>query len=231
MTFQFLCPQGHLLEGDEAQMGQPCDCPMCGTRFIIPVVETGGGAPGSAPDGAPGSVADGAAPGVGDVAAGPTAGANPFEFAGTPDDQSARFLPPSAGGDPAGGPPADAPAGDVAPNFAGPESLGGGPAVVGNPFAPGAEQEGPRLLHIPCPNGHELETPDDMLGQQVLCPFCGAQFELRYKDSIENKRQKKQERDRRDRRVSERWFQWAIVIAAIVLIGLVVMIAVTRGSR
>src|SRR5688572_15634688 len=36
MSFQFLCPQGHLLEGIESQMGQQCQCPICGTAFIVP---------------------------------------------------------------------------------------------------------------------------------------------------------------------------------------------------
>ncbi len=39
MTFQFLCPQGHLLQGEEAHMGMECQCPQCGTAFIIPTIE------------------------------------------------------------------------------------------------------------------------------------------------------------------------------------------------
>ena len=34
--FQFACPAGHLLEGEESQAGQQCDCPMCGVAFVIP---------------------------------------------------------------------------------------------------------------------------------------------------------------------------------------------------
>lgn len=36
MAFQFLCPQGHLLEGDESQAGQECKCPYCGVLFVVP---------------------------------------------------------------------------------------------------------------------------------------------------------------------------------------------------
>src|SRR5436190_10096813 len=36
MSFQFQCPQGHLLEGDPSQAGQTCNCPTCGMLFIIP---------------------------------------------------------------------------------------------------------------------------------------------------------------------------------------------------
>ncbi len=38
MQFQFMCPHGHLLQGDIAQMGMPCQCPHCGITFIIPQV-------------------------------------------------------------------------------------------------------------------------------------------------------------------------------------------------
>jgi hypothetical protein len=38
MPFQFMCPQGHLLEGHESQMGQQVHCPLCGTLMIVPVI-------------------------------------------------------------------------------------------------------------------------------------------------------------------------------------------------
>jgi hypothetical protein len=38
MPFQFMCPQGHLLEGHETQMGQQVQCPICGTLLIVPTV-------------------------------------------------------------------------------------------------------------------------------------------------------------------------------------------------
>ena len=44
MPFQFMCPQGHLLEGHESQMGQQVPCPLCGTLLIIPTI----GPPGAA---------------------------------------------------------------------------------------------------------------------------------------------------------------------------------------
>jgi hypothetical protein len=36
MAFQFLCPQGHLLQGEESLVGQPCQCPQCGVQFLVP---------------------------------------------------------------------------------------------------------------------------------------------------------------------------------------------------
>jgi hypothetical protein len=93
-------------------------------------------------------------------------------------------------------------------------------------FDPLGEVTGPKMLHIPCPKGHELETPPEMLGEDVICPHCGSQFTLKEKDSVEYKRKKKQEQEKRDIRSGKNWFAWAVVTVAIVLIGLIVMIAI-----
>ena len=146
MPFQFTCPQGHLLEGDESQAGQQCQCPTCGMLFLIP--------------------------------------------------QPAALAEPDAG-------LVDA-------------------AMAEDPFATGPAE--PRLLHIPCPNGHELETPDDMIGQEVLCPHCGAQFVLREQDSLESRRVREIELERRLREQSKAWFNWAIVVAVLVVLTLVGLI-------
>ena len=82
----------------------------------------------------------------------------------------------------------------------------------------------PGLLHIPCPNGHELETPVEMLGQDVLCPHCKAQFHLRRQDSIEAQR----EQELLDQRRAEAWLRWSIAAAVIVVIGLITMIVMSH---
>lgn len=182
MAFQFQCPQGHLLEGNESQAGQQCQCPMCGMLFIIPQ-----------PIGAPAPVYEQ-----------PPASYHPGDrFAGTAGqpaaEPSAPFVPGAAAGDP------------NAPFVPGAAS----PAAPANPIAAPAE---PELLHIPCPNGHELETPEEMLDQEVLCPQCNAQFRLRRKDSVEFKRKKEQEDRIRLEKTGNLWLTWAIV--AVVLVGL-----------
>src|SRR5687768_12387862 len=130
MAFQFQCPQGHLLSGDESQAGQQCHCPTCGMLFIIPQ------------------------PIVAPVAA-----------AGGAYDPTNRWSA-IAEQSPAAEAPAFVPGAAAAPTAT---------------MAPAAPAE-PELLHIPCPNGHELETPLDMLDQEVLCPQCNAQFRLRRKN-------------------------------------------------
>lgn len=79
----------------------------------------------------------------------------------------------------------------------------------------------PELLHIPCPNGHELETPLDMLEQEVLCPTCNAQFRLRKKDSREYKRKKAETEMIKEIKTGNLWLNIAIVAA--VLVGLLVV--------
>jgi rubredoxin len=186
MSFQFQCPQGHLLEGDPSQAGQQCACPTCGTLFIIP-----------APVYAPSAAAPWAGP----------AGAQPTPWApGAPAGPEASPQSPYA---PAGAPQ--------------------------QPATPAAEEpKEPELLHIPCPNGHELETPLDMLDQDVLCPQCQAQFTLRRRDSIEYKKKKEEEDRRREAKASKLALNAAIVAAvlvALLLIGLLVMATLGRTPK
>jgi len=84
-----------------------------------------------------------------------------------------------------------------------------------------AEAAPPEVLHIPCPNGHELETPLDMLDQEVLCPQCHAQFLLRRKDSVEYKRKKHETEQIKEIKAGNLWLNIAIVAA--VLVGLLVV--------
>jgi hypothetical protein len=93
-------------------------------------------------------------------------------------------------------------------------------------FDPTGAVAGPKMLHIPCPNGHVLETPPEMVGEEVICPHCSRQFTLREKDSQEYKRKRREDQEKRDIRAGKNWFTWAVLIAAVVVIGLIVMIAV-----
>ena len=193
MTFQFMCPHGHLLQGDYSQMGMPCQCPHCGITFIIPRV---------------------------DVQPQHYAPANPY-----PDQYAPQ---PSYGGytdEPAPQPshqevfdhPAPAPEPEM-PAEEHPNSLVAAMEIVESPVA----QSDPNILHIPCPNGHTLETPPDMIGQEVLCPHCAAQFRLRNEDSVEYKHRQEQIMARR----SEFWFKWSIAAAVVVVLGLIGMFVV-----
>lgn len=205
MTFQFLCPQGHLLEGEETQMGQQCDCPMCGMRFIIPTIA------GAAPTGQAGGY--GAAEYGGGQYADPGYGQAGYGGGYQQPDAGLDFSQPSAPFDPF------AAAAEAEANY--------DPMAAVADDAVDAE---PKILHIPCPAGHELETPPEMIGQDVLCPYCGVQFNLRYKDSLEYKAELAAERERKEHKAGKMWFQWAIIAAVVVLGGLIGMVVYTMQT-
>jgi hypothetical protein len=171
MAFQFLCPEGHLLEIEESQVGQKCRCPQCSVEFLVPE-----------PDAPP-----------------PVQPSEPSGFpvirTGDPHKDVANV----------GGLSAD----DVAAGFG----------------VPAAETRS--LVHIPCPRGHVLETPREMIGQDAMCPFCQTQFHLRLEDSEEYRRQQAEQQERREQRVGQTWMYWSFAIAAVVLLGLLLLIVLS----
>lgn len=78
------------------------------------------------------------------------------------------------------------------------------------------------MLHIPCPNGHELETPYDMLGQRAMCPHCGVEFKLKREKSVEYLR----EQEIIERQRAKFWFQLAVIAAGFVVVVILAMIAI-----
>ncbi len=153
MPFQFYCPQGHLLQGDESQMGRQSQCPLCGSLFVVPTPN-----PGMAQSGM-------------------------------------------------GGPPAPPPQQE----FVTPEvDVQAEPAPEPEPEPVPVEPEIPELLHIPCPNGHVLETPSDILGKRALCPHCHQQMDLLYENSVEYKRKIEQERLQKEEAVNQAFVTWSI---------------------
>ena len=83
------------------------------------------------------------------------------------------------------------------------------------------------ILHIPCPNGHELETPRDMLNKEAMCPFCDSRFHLLERNSVEFIRKKELAEQLEDHRAGKRWLNWAIIfiVIALLLFGLMFVLA------
>ncbi len=99
----------------------------------------------------------------------------------------------------------------------------GGATGVPPPQAPAPtfDLREPELLHIPCPQCKELlETPIEMLDQEVLCPHCQAQFQLRRRDSVEFKRKKDQEAQIKEIKAGNTWLNLAIVAVVLVVLFL-----------
>lgn len=215
MPFQVYCPQGHLLEVHESQMGQHSQCPLCQTVFVVPVVQSAGQenwAPGYQQPSFPGGF--------------PQQG---FQQPGYPQQDPGGF---------AGGGGFEQPAGPVFPQMepeapAFPNFQTDSEAPAGNdPNAPATPPEEakpaappePEFLKIPCPQGHELETPLDMLGQEVLCPVCNSQFLLRREDSLEFKAARAEAQKKREERINQAALKWSIIAAVVVALGIIGML-------
>jgi len=81
------------------------------------------------------------------------------------------------------------------------------------------------LLHIPCPQCQKvLETPVEMLHQDVVCPHCQAPFSLHLRDSIEYKKKKERQQRVKERRMNYGWLIGGIAVVALVVIFLVCLI-------
>ncbi len=207
MVFQFFCPQEHLLEADLSQIGQQCMCPYCRSIFLVPEparavpIDSRRGPPDSEPR--------------------PPVSRESSDSAPPPADRTAAEVPAIAIRNARTGRSAT-----VFPEIRTEPGSASDPSTTETaPEFPGKiERELPPVLHILCPSGHELETPREMLGQDALCPFCRIQFPLRYEDSLEHREQKALERQRREEALARAWVKWSIVAAAVVVIGVIVMI-------
>src|SRR6185295_16379274 len=206
MPFQFYCPQGHLLEGHESQMGQQSQCPMCGSVFMIPMMQPQPQQPyAPAPQyGQPGAF--GGAPQFGQA---------PQQYGQAP--QQFGQMP---------GGPAPFPQMEQPPAPA-PEPPPPEPQPEPEPEKP-PEQ---RVVRIPCPNGHELETPSDMFGQQALCPYCNTQFELRFEDSLEYKAELAEAKRQKEERFNQLLIKTAIrfaIFVGVMIVGMVLWLTFIR---
>jgi hypothetical protein len=107
-----------------------------------------------------------------------------------------------------------------------PEPVGAPATPVPEPAPEPEKPAEPELLHIPCPNGHELEVPPEMLDTEVLCPHCNAQFHLRAKDSIEHRKRREQAEALREAQTNKFWYQFSIgvvIVVALLLMTLIIM--------
>jgi hypothetical protein len=240
MPIQIRCTCQQILAVDEAYQGQVVGCPYCGTPLTVPVMQ-------QAPQGYPPPPAGYAQqapqgyppPGMVPQNPYPTSPAvpsanNPFGSAPSPAESNpfaAAQAPKFPGPSPAGNAPSmpflamDVPG---KRNASLNELSSDAPNVPGDWDEPGMED--PRFWHIPCPNGHVLETPEDMLDQDVLCPYCETQFTLRKFQSVEETERRERERAIRDEKAGQIWLKWAIGIAAVVILGVIVMIAISASQ-
>jgi hypothetical protein len=87
------------------------------------------------------------------------------------------------------------------------------------------------LLHIPCPKCQKvLETPVEMLHQDVVCPHCQAPFCLHLRDSIEYKKKKERQQRVKERRTNYAWLIGGIAVVALVVVFLLYLIVSSPGK-
>jgi hypothetical protein len=87
------------------------------------------------------------------------------------------------------------------------------------------EPVAPQVYRIPCPKGHILETPSDMIGQQALCPYCNTQFALRVEDSVEYQEEQAAAKLRREEEINRLWVKWsirAVIFVVVMFVGMMV---------
>lgn len=163
MPFQFFCPQGHVLNGDESQVGQPCQCPYCGSSFVIPQAS---GAPqgpmqwpgqGGGGFGQPGFPAAGAMPGMASMPGMQPMAGGPFQMgmpgAGQPGAMPMGMMPMPGTGF------------ETQP----PQSFGAGqpgaPAAASPPAAKAKDSEGSGLI-LPFDPAEKDPLPFDLPGSE-----------------------------------------------------------------
>lgn len=125
------------------------------------------------------------------------------------------------------------PAGAFGDFPAGPEPTGPplpqGPPGLPDLLGPNPHASLQAVVHIPCPQGHVLEVPREMLEQTAVCPHCNSQFKLAEKKSLEWQKKHEEELSRQEAQAGRTWLNWAIVIATLAVIGLIVLIAATAS--
>ena len=201
MSFQFRCPQGHLLEGETEDVGQVVHCPVCGVPLTIPAAPY---APTAAPVTPP--VPASTIP-TAEVMAPPPVEAEPetetFPDVGQPphpQQEAAEDFAIETGKE-------KSETDDQLPDF---ES--------GN-----ANQD---ELHIPCPNGHVLAVTRDMLDEEALCPFCDEQFELKERHSQEAIAKRELQAEKREEKQERVYLYWGIGIMVLGIISVVTFIII-----
>ena len=223
MNFQFYCPQGHLLQSDTANAGYTIACPICGTQFIVPAppqslldaakqeAQTENDEDDEDEDEAEEDLfafrGKGKGKGKG-KSSGATTNLNELLAAQDDDDDEDE----EEDDEDEDGDDEDEDEDDEA------EEGGNGGIFSFDPSNDRRSDLPP--LHIPCPKGHVLEVPREILGEEVECPYCGEQFLLKRERSFEYINDRYKQETSSEAKVSKEWFTRAMigVILAIALI-------------
>ena len=218
MPYQYYCPcpQQQLLQGDENYAGQQVRCPMCQQIFVQPQPA---GQQAAQPQGQPGmpgfSGQQGGQPFPGQQPQGSPAYANAGGF--DPFAASGGAQGPAFGGE------AQAPifGGHGADPFGG---GGGGEGAFGDP-----EQE--LTVHVICTHCKQvMPTPQSMLGQDAMCPYCNEVITLHEEDTVEFQRQRDEYLRQKEERLGRQAMNWAIGAAVVVGLLLITLLVIALSG-
>ena len=199
MSFHFRCPNGHLLQAEDQDVGQVVNCPVCATAMAIP----------PNPAGPPVAMPVSPAAPVAPVA---TTHYNPAASEPIPEaiyeDQGVEDFPDVTGDSELATDEFNMNTGeedhleDEAPDFDG-------------------DNANRDELHIACPNGHVLAVTRDLLHEEAICPHCNESFELLERNSVEAKTKRAEQAALRAEKSERVFLYWGIAIAVLVLGGLI----------
>ncbi len=201
MPFQFRCPNGHLLEAEDHDVGQIVNCPVCVTAMAIP------------PNPAGPPVAMPVSPAAPVAAPGPIATGG-YEMGGVAESE----------------PEVLAEEVEVFPDVTGETELADDQVTVDTGEESDQESDVPDFdsdnanqdeLHIACPNGHVLAVTRDLLYEEAICPHCNESFELLEQNSVEAKQKRALQAEKRAEKAERVFLYWGIGIAVLVVAGII----------
>jgi len=214
MPFQFRCPQGHLLEGENEDVGQIVNCPICGVALSIPSVPYTPTATPLQPPIPPYQQHDQQVPAanVTDTAP-PVIEPEPETFPDVTADRSTEEAKNEFAVD------TDNSQSDSAEQDNNQAEQDGDDTLD---FESGnANQD---ELRIPCPNGHILDATRDMLGEEAICPFCKEQFELKERNSLEAIEKREMLSEQREERQERMFLYWGIGVMVVCVICVITFV-------
>lgn len=85
----------------------------------------------------------------------------------------------------------------------------------------------PRLLRVTCPQGHKLDAPCVLHGQDVVCPYCGDRFLFSYERSEEFQQEHTAPEDS-SRPARSDWLSWVALSATVAITGAIVLQWISR---
>jgi len=196
MSFHFRCPNGHLLQAEDQDVGQVVNCPVCATAMAIP----------PNPAGPPVAMPVSPAAPVATTHYNPAA-SEPIPEAVYEDQVVEDF--PDVTGD------SELAAEEFNVNTGEEDHLEAeAPDSDGN----NASRD---ELHIACPNGHVLAVTRDLLHEEAICPHCNESFELLERNSVEAKTKRAEQAELRAEKSERVFLYWGVGIAVLVLGGLI----------